>query len=261
MRAGGIEQVVAVMTAHMAVEEVQGLACWVLKTLAYNNDTHKVHNAWAACIERVGAALLQHPASVMVQSQGLLCLLRYSSFQNNDISKAQMVAAGCIEQVVAAMTVHLDVAKEQEVCLGILINLTTARATAPGVAAATQTQLARAGGVMRVMSTMAAHPSVAIVQLRAITILCNFAFNSDDAYWTKMAGEAVKRILLAMKNHPADAQVQAEAIRWLSIAFCKTPHSWMDTKIAHDLVLRIKQAIAAAGATENTKTWGQSLLA
>ena len=92
--AGGIETVIAAMTAHKTSAGVQEEACGALGNLAANNDNNRVAISAAGGVEALATAMKTHQASALLQQNACAALLNLAF---NASLRGRIKAAGGVE--------------------------------------------------------------------------------------------------------------------------------------------------------------------
>jgi hypothetical protein len=222
--AGGIEAVLAVMSAQLTDAPLQNLGCLALRNLS-SLSANGAAIVLAGGIEALLAAMDAHLGDLRVQENALraaVCITGCSIFEPSAI-----IMPAYIKAVVAAMAAHTGDEDVQTIASGILFALTP---NGPNIAS-----IVAAGGIEAVVAAMAAHTNVENLQLYGCSLLRNIA--DIDPVKVAIAGAGgIGVVVTAMIVFAAVASVQASASGALSNLACENGSN--------------KVAIAAAGGIE-----------
>ena len=211
-----LEEVVAVLRAHVAVERVAEGACLRLAVLSCPSHSAQAAAtvAEAGALESVVEAMRAHPQVAGVQEQACRTLCNVCG-GINDVAPAyrqRTVGAGALEAVVVAMQAHPQAAGVQFQGCAALGNM-CCDDDASGLAR--KQRAAEAGALEAVAAAMQAHPQAVGVQEMGCMALCNVCSGIDAAAPARRqrateAG-ALEAVTAAMRAHPQAAVVQEHA--------------------------------------------------
>jgi hypothetical protein len=201
---GGTAAIVAAMSNHRAVVDLQIAACQALCVLTRAKECQDTVLA-AGGAEAVVGALQAHIGVAKVQEEGCkaICNLVFRS----DEGKAAVLAAGGAEAVVGALQAHVGVVTVQEEGCWVVQNLTATNDEGRAAVVA-------AGGVEAVVGALRAHPAEARMQRYGCSAAFNLSVSGSGKAQLRAAG-AQQLARLAARNHPNHAGVQEKSAKLL----------------------------------------------
>lgn len=215
MSAGGVEAVVAAMSAHPEDAIVQASGCGALTQIGAEHhwapatpetgttqengtpvNTLRIANAWG--VEAVVSAMQHHPEDAIVQASGCGALQNIGVAERTELRIAEV---GGVEAVVAAMDGFPEDPDVQASGCGALQNI--------GIPSReTELRIAKSGGLEAIVMAMGNHAEDPMIQACGCGALQNVSFAPENKSKIRRIG-GIEAVVRAMKNHEGDAQIQA----------------------------------------------------
>ena len=216
LKAGGIEAIVEAMDKFPSHHGIQDEACWVLGTLAINDEQK------SAIAEKGGLRaiiLAMYLLETNAEFQATCLEVTNHLVDDHMLNKVVVCELGGISPIVTAMNEHSANTR----VLGLAIMLLANIAADCGVA---KTMIIEAGGIAAIFSAMMAHKASAEIQECGCGFIANLSCSNNTAKFMVSQSGGIGFILTAMKNHGPDPRVQEHAL----YALQNLAYDCLDTK-------------------------------
>jgi hypothetical protein len=203
--------ILAALRAHPGSAALQLHGCVVLGFICRDRSEDALATSAAAdAVRAVVDAMRAHPAEAGLQC---MCCGALNSMTSLAVLRDAAVDAGAVQPVVAALHAHVRYGAGVGLVCDVLSRITEEHSVA-------RAQAAAAGAVAAAVAVLHAHPASAALQAFGCSALGSLVFGAECRTNTIRAGAieanktnaiqagAIEAILLALRAHPADANVQ-----------------------------------------------------